>query len=156
MRVQDGSWKVTIPTGGPAGTTHFFSDRVEGGALLCLATPSCIIFSTSWSSSRGKGTWCTRRWDPSEGRGNFWNAMWGFGFSYSTCEEDTQLYVQWIYSKTCAEHAKMKKYALYSRTQIQQWKYSWRYSHDVLHFCIADQRMTWCASADWQGWPLLP
>lgn len=70
-----------VPTGGPAGTTNFFSSRVATGVLLSLATPSSIIFSTFSSSSRGKGTWCTRRWDPSDGRGTFWKAMWGFGFS---------------------------------------------------------------------------
>lgn len=79
-----GSLKLSLPTGGPAGTTHFLSGRVDGGALTCFATPSCSSCSTLSSPSRGKGTWCTRRWDPSDGRGTFWNAMWGFGFSYST------------------------------------------------------------------------
>lgn len=78
------SLNLAIPTGGPAGTTHFFSGRVDGGVLLCFATPSCTIFSTFSSSSKGNGTWCTRKWDPSDGRGTFWNAMWGFGFSYRT------------------------------------------------------------------------
>lgn len=78
------SLQSAIPTGGPAGTTHFFSGLADGGALLCFAIPSCTIFSTFSSCSRGKGTWCTRRWDPSEGRGTFWNAMCGFGFSCRT------------------------------------------------------------------------
>lgn len=30
------------------------------------------------------------------------------------------------------------------------------YLLEVLHFCTAAQRGPWCASAAWQGWPLLP
>lgn len=89
----DAGLKLSIPTGGPAGTTHFLSGRADGGMLLCLATPSCIIFSTFSSSSRGKGTWCTRRWEPSDGRGTFWNAMWGFGFSYGTRTRDPHVLI---------------------------------------------------------------
>lgn len=73
-----------VPTGGPAGTTHFLSARVVivmAGVLGCLARPSASSRSTFSSSSRGKGITCTRRWEPSVGRGTFWNAMWGLGFS---------------------------------------------------------------------------
>ena len=73
-----------IPTGGPAGTTHFFSGRGTAGVAACLAAASSSSPSTLSSCRGGKGTWCTRKWEPSEGRGTFWNAMWGLGFSYGT------------------------------------------------------------------------
>ena len=70
-----------IPTGGPAGTTHFFSTLEAGGAFWFLARFSCINSCTRVSLILGKGRIWTRKWDPSVGRGTFWNAIWGFGFS---------------------------------------------------------------------------
>lgn len=86
--------QVNIPTGGPAGTTHFLSPRVAAGAPWLLARPSWRSSCTRHSLIRGKGRMWTRKWEPSVGRGTFWNAMWGLGFS---CRSKAKGYKQMCY-----------------------------------------------------------
>lgn len=140
---------MAIPTGGPAGTTNFFSSRVATGVLLILATPSCITFSTFSSSSRGKGTWCTRRWDPSDGRGTFWKAMWGLGFS---CRNTGRRSETFRTGHTAWAVFVRRHHVEFSETAdafvVNQFK--------VSHFCTAVRTVPGCASAAWRGSSPLP
>lgn len=141
-----------VPTGGPAGTTNLFSGRVAGGVLLCLATPSCIIFSTFSSSSRGKGTWCTRRWDPSDGRGTFWKAMWGFGFS---CRNTGSRSEMCRMGHTAAGGAFGWRHHVESCPVRQQMRVCGN-QFKGSHFCTAVQTVPGCVSAAWRGSSPLP
>lgn len=141
--------KWVIPTGGPAGTTHFFSARAGRGVLLCFAAPSSSIFSTFAASSMGNGTWCTRRWDPSDGRGTFWNAMCGFGFSCSAstskqCVLTGQtLYMCCIHSATAHKNIcpKQHKINITTKKDAVAWRLTFLYS------CSESSLMCFCSLA---------
>lgn len=123
-----------LPTGWPAGTTHFLIGRLQGtGAPWFLTNPCCRNASTRSGSSLGKGTTWTRKCDPSEGRGTFWKAVWGLGFSCQA-EKYSQLVnePQWNLNRSWVVSVDHKQYDI---------KRTFSLSLTFLYRCSASSRM---------------